>query len=513
MSKTTVSLDMQPQRCPPRIHAVSPKEIDVLRRQLLRLALAETQSTDYLHEALRLVSDTLHIPALFVSEHDTKLHNHTEPFMVAAQNKSIGTLLIDKNIFETDDLSRDSIQEVADIIGLSLLSLQQGEELEAVESESEEMLQYAPDVIFLLGETGIIRMANHKAHELLGAASGTLKDRSIQDILNHPTMNELFQCARSGEKFEVEITGTRGRRLASFTVSLLAQDGNDHQLLMVGRDITTERQAELALRRSERATLMAQTIDYLLHEVNNPLGALLSGVSTVLRQTEKLQKLVADIGNSAQDTPTPDSWMTQLESQLVSQNRMLQSARKSGSRLAEAMKMLRLVNQKRTLSDAKSVDPAFELGLAISAMELDHQTIQVEKNLVSLPMLDAPPLHLAEIFGSILKNSAEALESISREPKQIVVTGQNNDKRVIITVEDNGPGIPADQRQRVFMPFYTTKPLGNAIGLGLSMALDMTKRVGGTIQLDASPRLGGACVTVTFPVQSAYPLALPSTEY
>ncbi len=513
MSKTTVSFDMQSHRCPPRIHTVSRKEIDSLRQQLLRLALAETHSTDYLHGALRLVSDTLHTPALFVAEPDTTLHAHTEPFLVSAQNKSIGTLLIDKNICATNDLARESIQEVADIMGLSLLSLQQGEDLEAVESESEEMLQYAPDVIFLLGETGTIRMANHKAHELLGAPSGTMKDRSIQHILNPLSMSELFQCARSGEKLEVEITGTRGRRLASFTISLLTQDSNDLQLLMVGRDITTERQAELVLRRSERATLMAQTIDYLLHEVNNPLGALLSGVSTVLRQTEKLQKLVAENRSFAQDTPTPDSWMTQLESQLVSQNQMLQSTRKSGSRLAEAMKMLRLANQKRTLSDAKSVDPAFELGLAISAMELDHQTIQIEKNLTSLPMLDAPPLHLAEIFGSILKNSAEALESISREPKQILVTGYNTNDNVIITLEDNGPGIPADQRQRVFMPFFTTKPLGKAIGLGLSMALDMAKRVGGTIQLDASARLGGACVTVTFPVQPALPLALPSTEY
>ena len=73
------------------------------------------------------------------------------------------------------------------------------------------------------------------------------------------------------------------------------------------------------------------------------------------------------------------------------------------------------------------------------------------------------------------------------------------DDRVEVTVADNGPGIPADERERVFDPFYTTKPPGEGTGLGLSNALRFAEELGGSLTLDADASTPGAVFILKLP--------------
>lgn len=479
----------------------------------MKLALAETESQRFLHHSLQLVSSALATTVLFVDEKDAVTHTHTESFLVAAQNKSIGSLLVDKKKLLHTDVDREYIQELADIIGISFLSLRQGEELEALENESEEMLLYAPDIIFVIGAENRFQMANQKAAELFNTPVESLKGADVCAYLGDLSYEELLERSQNGDKFELELIGPQGRRLVSFSVSSVTQENSTPQFLMVGRDITTERQAQLALRRSERATLMAQTIDYVLHEVNNPLGALISSVSTVIRKSNRLQQRLdaakESLAVGGDDSGLDTEWLHDINAHLSMEERLLGSAKKSGNRIHEAMKMLRAVNLKRTLTDPRPVDIVFELGLAISALEQEHGQIHISQRLENLPLIEAPPLHLAEVFGAVVKNAAEALESVVRDERNILITGQVVENQVIMAVEDNGPGIPGDHRNRAFMPFFTTKPLGSSIGLGLSMAKDMVKRVGGAITLDTSEELGGACVRIVLPFRDCFRRSIP----
>jgi signal transduction histidine kinase len=68
---------------------------------------------------------------------------------------------------------------------------------------------------------------------------------------------------------------------------------------------------------------------------------------------------------------------------------------------------------------------------------------------------------------------------------------------VRVTVCDTGPGIPDDVRQRLFEPFYTTKPPGKGTGLGLHIAHTVVARHGGRIDVDSSPQ--GTCFAVSLP--------------
>jgi signal transduction histidine kinase len=112
-----------------------------------------------------------------------------------------------------------------------------------------------------------------------------------------------------------------------------------------------------------------------------------------------------------------------------------------------------------------------------------------------------PPLlmqrgHLSEMFINLLKNAHEALG----EKGNIYVTAESNrDYSIIISVRDDGPGIPPDKIERIFEAYYTTKEKGT--GLGLSIVKHNVELYSGTIRVESKPA-HGAKFTLTFPAKA-----------
>jgi CheY-like chemotaxis protein len=81
--------------------------------------------------------------------------------------------------------------------------------------------------------------------------------------------------------------------------------------------------------------------------------------------------------------------------------------------------------------------------------------------------------------------------------------------QIVLEVSDNGPGVPREQVDRIFNPFYTTKPVGQGTGLGLSISDGIVREHGGRIRVDTSPG-GGATFVVELPY--VVPPVVPDTE-
>ena len=76
----------------------------------------------------------------------------------------------------------------------------------------------------------------------------------------------------------------------------------------------------------------------------------------------------------------------------------------------------------------------------------------------------------------------------------------NHQKSIEISVRDNGPGIPDDIRDKIFQPFFTTKPTGQGTGLGLSLSYDIVKAHGGDIQVESQAEKG-CFITMILPIR------------
>jgi len=98
---------------------------------------------------------------------------------------------------------------------------------------------------------------------------------------------------------------------------------------------------------------------------------------------------------------------------------------------------------------------------------------------------------VAQAGINLILNAADAVES--RESPKVHVQAYCDANSTFIAIEDSGPGVPEELRDRIFMPFFTTKAAGEGTGLGLSVSRQMIRAIGGEIELSTEPSsLGGA---------------------
>jgi signal transduction histidine kinase len=103
------------------------------------------------------------------------------------------------------------------------------------------------------------------------------------------------------------------------------------------------------------------------------------------------------------------------------------------------------------------------------------------------------PQDIGRVLLNLINNAFYAVHEKKKqtgdgyEPRVTVSTGLVPNNSLIITVKDNGKGIPTNIRDKIFQPFFTTKPTGQGTGLGLSLSYDILKAHGGNIAVESLP--------------------------
>lgn len=141
-------------------------------------------------------------------------------------------------------------------------------------------------------------------------------------------------------------------------------------------------------------------------------------------------------------------------------------------------------------------------GLESTLTILKHKVKQGDVTIVreydpKLPRVPAAGSELNQVWTNLLDN---ALDAVDGKGTITIRTGAVGDERVVVEIEDDGPGIPADAQSRVFEPFYTTKPAGSGTGLGLDISRRIVIGHRGSIVLTAAP--GRTRFTVSLPTAS-----------
>ncbi len=122
----------------------------------------------------------------------------------------------------------------------------------------------------------------------------------------------------------------------------------------------------------------------------------------------------------------------------------------------------------------------------------------------SLPKISVIPQDIGRVLLNMINNAfyavnKKAKEEIEGYQPEVVVSTKQVDEKVEIRVEDNGNGIPTEIKDKIFQPFFTTKPTGSGTGLGLSLAYDIVKAHGGEIKVETKEGEGSGFV-ITFPI-------------
>lgn len=230
---------------------------------------------------------------------------------------------------------------------------------------------------------------------------------------------------------------------------------------------------QLQLIRMERLALAGQLTANIFHDIKKPVLNIKHAVQEEL------------------DTPAPGG------------AHKPQTLREIQDQIGLFFNMLQEINLERFVraqdKEKEFVDVNDILQRSLSLVKYEQGTVRVETNLAEgLPLVLGYPYRLIQVFSNLILNAYQAMAG---QGALMLTTRPGPDARtVIIDIEDTGPGVPADIREAVFAPFFTTQHDGKGSGLGLYIVKMICEESGARIELRESAQ-GGAAFRVIWPAE------------
>src|SRR5438445_8163608 len=321
-----------------------------------------------------------------------------------------------------------------------------------------DILTKLPEGMLLLGTDDSLISFNPAAETLLGAALERFRGRPLLsddgvfplEAGNGP-LARLLAKARSDDhavaRCELAATTGTGRRLV---LDLTAQDHDRGQsLVLLFRDASEKRRIREQIKRADQLALLGAMAAQIAHEVRTPL-ATLRGLVELLH---------ADLA----DRDRPRQYLDRILQAVERQERLVD----------------RLLSF--THPEPETWQPVLVYELLedlIMAWPGRRPSLTVQRPVTPV---NGDPVLLSQVFANLIQNALEA----SRD-REVAVRVSMNDGRVRVAVTNEGAGIPPELHERIFQPFFTTKPGGT--GLGLAIARQVVEAHHGALRVESDGR-------------------------
>ncbi|MBD2456916.1 PAS domain-containing sensor histidine kinase [Nostoc sp. FACHB-87] len=418
---------------------------------------------------------------------------------------------------QTEITLKKSLKEVADIkFALdqsSIVAVTNNKGMiEYVNDKFCQISQYQPAE--LIGKTHRIINSGYHSQEFFQEMWFTISQGKVWK-------GEVKNLAKDGTYYWVDTT----------IVPLLDEQGKPQQYVAIRNDITARKQTEaelsqkakeleqaleelqhtqLQLIQTEKMSSLGQLVAGVAHEINNPVSFIFGNLKHAYQYTQNLLNILKLYQSHY---PEPDLEIQEeaencdLEFLVEDLPKLYSSMTVGANRISEIVASLRSFSRLDE-SDLKAAD--IHQGLDSTLMILEHRLasktdrpkILVIKEYGNLPLVECYAGQLNQVFMNILLNAIDALEENVQQltPTIYIRTAMPNSTQVKISIIDNGVGMSDEVRQKIFDPFFTSKPIGKGTGMGLSISYQIiTNRHQGSLECISSPGKGAEFI-MTIPV-------------
>lgn len=332
--------------------------------------------------------------------------------------------------------------------------------------------------------TDVFTSRHVEVAELIGAqaAISIVNARLYTEL--QKSNERLAQYSQTLEKKVDERTKDLGQKNTELNESLARQERMQDQLLI-----------------SEKMASLGNLVAGVAHEINTPIGAVISSVDVCRRVDVRLEGLLAGLLTKAPDAEKP---IRRLQKMMKDNHDLIHTA---GERIGEVVGNLR--NFAR-LDEAAQQRADLHQGIESTLKLTRHRfkgNVEIERQFGQLPPILCYPNQLNQVFMNLIVNAVDAIEErvakdAEFEAGRISIVTQQEDEMAHIIFRDNGVGMRPEQARRIFEPGFTTKGVGVGTGLGLSISYNIVQQHGGSIKVESEVGQG-----TTFRV--SLPLSLP----
>ncbi len=242
------------------------------------------------------------------------------------------------------------------------------------------------------------------------------------------------------------------------------------------RELELEEQKAIAFHASKMSSL-GEMAGGIAHEINNPLAIIASSIGLMRKMQEKGKM-------------TPEKF-----------NNILDNINATLERVSKIISGLRTVSRRTDEDDFRFItmlDMMTDV-LGLCSEKFKNYGIHIDINLED-PLyqieLYCDQVQFSQVLVNLISNSYDAIEML--EEKWVKIRLEQRGNYLILSIEDSGKGIPKEIKEKIFQPFYTSKPIGKGTGLGLSISKKILEKHGGSLEIDNESKNTRFIMTIPF---------------
>jgi PAS domain S-box-containing protein len=427
---------------------------------------------------------------------------------IVYEQEALGILAVDNIKSKTPLRQSDMnlLMGVASQLAISIMNARSFKKLHQSEKKYRELVETANSIILRMDTDGHIAYSNEFAQRFFGYSEKEMLGKNAEQIIlpenqvNHKGFEKLVtSLQKDPNQLRVSETDTYRKNGQKVWIAwtykpIFNEEGQFKEILCVGIDVTERKLADLEkkdlqaqLQRAQKMEAIGTLAGGVAHDLNNILSGIVSYPELLLMDLEK-------------DSPLVKPILT-----------IQKSGEKAAAIVQDLLTLARRGVAATEVVNLNNIISEYLLSPEHEKLLMDHPDIKVERQLeANLLNILGSPVHLSKTIMNLVSNAAEAM--LDGGKITIRTENRHEDKHknafddisrgdyVTLTVEDSGIGIPKEDIERIFEPFYTKKAMGRSgTGLGMAVVWGTVKDHRGYIDIRSEEGKGSA-ITLYFPV-------------